>query len=326
MVKVSVIVPVYNVEKYLRRCLDSIMKQTYTDFEVICVNDCSQDNSQEILEEYQNKYPDKIRLCINEKNLGLGRSRERGIAISKGDYLLFIDSDDFVKTDYIATYMNEMEEHPCDIVVAGHIKATEEKERVYNVSDSDWSIVTYAIACTKLFRKSFITDNHLEFTDIRCGEDIYFSLSLFYHDVKYRVLDYAGYYYWFNQNSITGSMSWEKKHECFIANIFERYLENYNLSKISIEKQYIIEYAYISNMLNALITFGHGCGLKNMKDKYNFFINDLKQKFPNYKKNPYLRPFRAKGQSKKISVAVEVFLLFNRMYLDKVLFYIVSLV
>lgn len=84
MPKVSCIVPVYNVEKYLRRCLDSLLSQTITDYEIICVNDCSPDGSLAILEEYRKKYPDKLRILQNEENMGQGRSRARAILEAKG--------------------------------------------------------------------------------------------------------------------------------------------------------------------------------------------------------------------------------------------------
>ena len=98
MDKVTLIVPVYNVEKYLKRCIDSILNQSYKNIEIICVNDCSPDNSQEILNDYEKKQ--QIRVIINEKNMGLGKSRERALKESTGKYIMFIDSDDYIDTYY----------------------------------------------------------------------------------------------------------------------------------------------------------------------------------------------------------------------------------
>lgn len=85
--KVSVIVPVYNVEQYLARCLDSILAQTYHDYEIICVNDCSPDNSSAILSEYASKHPDRIKVITNEVNLGLGLSREKALEVACGEFV-----------------------------------------------------------------------------------------------------------------------------------------------------------------------------------------------------------------------------------------------
>ncbi len=96
--KFSLIVPVYNTEKYLKRCLDSIVKQTYKNFEVIAINDGSKDNSKEILAAYKDKMPLKI---IDQENHGLSYARNVGIKESTGDYLLFIDSDDYIESDLL---------------------------------------------------------------------------------------------------------------------------------------------------------------------------------------------------------------------------------
>ena len=85
---VSVIVPVYNVEKYLARCLDSLLNQTVDDYEIICVDDCGTDSSSEILLEYELKNPNKIQLVHNLHNIGLGPAREEGLKIAKGDYVM----------------------------------------------------------------------------------------------------------------------------------------------------------------------------------------------------------------------------------------------
>lgn len=106
MPMVSVIIPVYNVERYLARCLDSVLEQTYKNYEIICVNDSSPDNCKEILKRYERKYTDKIIVLHNEQNVGLRKTRERGIEASSGEYLMFIDSDDYIKKDFISQYIN----------------------------------------------------------------------------------------------------------------------------------------------------------------------------------------------------------------------------
>ena len=115
MDKVSIIIPVYNAEKYLRKCLDSVMSQDYGSYEVICVNDCSPDNSREILEEYRGKYPEKIVVLENEENMGQGRSRMRALKQASGEYFMFVDSDDYIAQDYISRFMSEVEKEPYDI-------------------------------------------------------------------------------------------------------------------------------------------------------------------------------------------------------------------
>ena len=94
--KVSVIVPVYNTEKYLRRCLDSLVNQTLDDIEIIIIDDKSPDNSALIIDEYKKKYDNKIKVIHNKTNKGIGYNRNIGIKKSSGKYIMFIDSDDYL--------------------------------------------------------------------------------------------------------------------------------------------------------------------------------------------------------------------------------------
>lgn len=326
MKKVSVIIPVYNVEKYLRRCLNSVLAQTYDDYEIICVNDKSPDNSDRILAQYVRKFPDKIRVYTNEENLGLGRTREKGLRHAEGEYVMFIDSDDYIRSDYIEVYVSAIEKDSYDMVIGGYIRDVEGRKKVHHVSDSIWSVITYPIACAKIFRKAFILDNNIEFSDIRCGEDIYFSLSLAYHNVRYKVIDYAGYYYYYNKKSITGSLDYSKNHEQFVASIYSRFMRNHDISRLDKNTRYAIEYSYIANMVNALITYDHGAGIKIMKQKYEYVMRELERKFPNYRENPYIGIWRPKGQTLKIRMGAGVAMLLNRVGLDRLMFYVIALV
>lgn len=323
--EISVIVPVYNVEQYLRRCLDSIMEQNFESYEIICVNDCSPDHSQDILDEYAAKYPERIRVLVNDRNMGLGKTRERGIAVAEGRYLMFIDSDDYIQSDYLRTYYDAMLREDKDIIIGGYTRDVDGKLTEHKVPDSQWSLVTYPIACAKLYKKAFLTEKKIAFSDIRCGEDIYFSMSLFYHGASYAVIDYAGYYYYFNRKSITGSMNYEKNHEEFVRSIFAQFMEHHDLSSIPEEKKRVIEYNYIANMVNALITYGHGGGVARMKKKYDFWMQDMKARFPDYRHNPYVGIGKPKGQTLKIRLGVGVTMGLHRLKLDRLLFYLIAL-
>lgn len=324
MCEVSIIVPVYNVEDFLARCLDSLVSQTFRSYEIICIDDASPDASNKILESYQQKYPNLIRVFHNKENLGLGLTRNVGLSQSRGKYILFVDSDDYVKQDYIESYHKEMESCSADIIVGGYIRKTQKGEKVHIMSQTIWSTVTYAIACAKMFKASFLKSNNLRFTDLKCGEDILFSLEAFYCNASFRVIDYAGYYYSYNQDSITGSMDYKKNHEQIMVNLFTHFLSTHDISLLSTQKKEIIEYVYLANMINALAVFNHGCGIRTMKRKYKFVIKDMKEKFPNYKKNSLVGITKPKGQTFKIRLGVGGFVLLSKVHLDRLLFYACS--
>ena len=114
----SIIIPVYNVEKYIEKCMASVMGQSFTDYEVIVVDDESPDNSMAVVERYAEEYPGKIRM-IRQKNTRQGGARNHGVRYAKGDYLLFVDSDDYVHPDMLKTVDERLKQQPCDIL-AGH--------------------------------------------------------------------------------------------------------------------------------------------------------------------------------------------------------------
>lgn len=129
MAKVSIIVPVYNVEKYLRKCLDSLINQTLKDIEIICVNDGSKDNSPKILEEYAKK--DNRIIVINQENAGLSVARNSGIDIAKGEYIGFVDSDDWVDLDFFEKLYYSATSNDTDIAVGGIIRVTGIKKKKF---------------------------------------------------------------------------------------------------------------------------------------------------------------------------------------------------
>ena len=121
MIKVSVIVPVYNTEKYLRRCLDSLVNQTLREIEIIIVNDASPDNSIEIMREYERKYKNKVVVIDLKVNVKQGGARNEGINIAKGEYIGFVDSDDWVDKEMYKELYNKAKENNADIVDSDYI-------------------------------------------------------------------------------------------------------------------------------------------------------------------------------------------------------------
>lgn len=321
--RASVIVPVYNVEKYINRCIDSLLSQSIDDYEIICVNDCSPDNSATILADYEEK--GLIRVISNTENLGQGRSRMKAVHEAKGDVILFVDSDDYVANDYIETFLCELEKAEYDVIIAGYTKDYDGKMVPVSVDDGPLTLVCYVLACCKAFRKKFLIDNHISFSEKRAGEDIYFNVSLFCSDAKVKVIDYNGYFYYFNQSSTTNSIRPDRAFEKVVAEMFELLDEKYDFSSMPKEKYYVVQYSYLANMINALITYGHGSGPKKMRTKYDYFISNLQKKFPDYKDNPYLKGKNLVGPTTRTKKGVSVVTRMMKCHLGWPLFWIISL-
>ena len=200
---ISVIVPVYNVEKYLEECLDSIQNQTYTDIEVILVNDGSTDNSKEICEEYC-KQDSRFKL-INQANQGQSVARNHGVAASTGEFIAFVDSDDIIRQDYLEVLIRYMSEE-VDIVES---QFTVHKKEFFNENykeinvifegDSEEAVkavpkhVLSVNPVTKLYRRSVV--EAVPYLEGLIFEDIYSGVGMLKYIRRIIKSDYTGYYY-----------------------------------------------------------------------------------------------------------------------------------
>lgn len=187
--KISVIVPIYNVEKYLPACIDSILQQTYKDMEIILVDDGSPDNCPQICDEYGKK-DERIRV-VHQKNKGLSGARNTGIDIAQGEYLIFVDSDDTVEPTMVEDLYTYAEEHNCAIVACGRnyvfedgqivCKITENKNRIYDFADAMQEMNTFTLfdmsAWAKIYKKDIFKD--IRFPEGKLSEDYYIMYKLF---------------------------------------------------------------------------------------------------------------------------------------------------
>ena len=260
MPKVSVVLPIYNVEKYLPKCIDSIINQTLKDIEIICVNDCSADGSENIIKEYIEK-DNRIKLINHKENQGLGYARNSGFNDSNSDYVAFIDSDDFVSNDYIEYLYNTALKYDADIVFTdniytindakGYIKPyyhnrLDKWNRIYkdncfegissfNVNKPEKENTPeypLAVAWNKLYKKKFLKNNKLLYSKVRLAEDIDMFYRILANNPKMYYNHNAKYYYLQRSTSLAGNISHTSKIPIAIlevfSNVFNYYKENKN--------------------------------------------------------------------------------------------------
>ena len=205
MPKISVIITVYNVEKYLSRCLDSVVNQTFKDLEIICVNDGSTDNSAEILDRYASK--DKRIIIINQKNGGLSAARNTGLRHASGQYIGFVDSDDWIDIDYYECLVGLAEKNNADIVMAGMRVVDQD-----NISDNTTPnmVTNNFVKKIKNLPNGGINDKllkselfqGLEFPVGRYYEDNVVLLKVMYYSKIVVFTNSVSYYYFMNQSGI----------------------------------------------------------------------------------------------------------------------------
>lgn len=212
----SVIVPIYNVERYLPRCIDSIIAQTYKNLEIILVDDGSIDKSGQIADFYQKK-DNRIKV-IHKNNGGLSDARNTGIDNATGDYIAFVDSDDFVEPDIYEKSMEKIKNTNSDVLVFEIARDySDKKSIIYKIEKEEVVDKTIAIiqlntfknidysACNKIFRKNLFT--RIRFPLNKKCEDVYTMYKIFYNANKIYLYPYVGYHYCMRQGSITSSCS-----------------------------------------------------------------------------------------------------------------------
>lgn len=240
MDKISIIIPCYNVQEYVDQCLESIISQSHKNLEIICINDGSTDNTLNILKQIQKK-DDRI-VLINQSNKGLSQTRNVGLDISTGDYVMFVDSDDWIAEELInVIFMREPDidlyccsynrvfknfNLPRDLNLSGKYKADRILKRLVGLTDEELSDPTQAdslvIACGKIYKAEIIRDNNIRFLETKLigTEDAFFNIeySAFCNNVL--IVNEPLYFYRrYNANSITSNHApdllskWKKLYE-----------------------------------------------------------------------------------------------------------------
>lgn len=291
--RLSVIIPVYNVEKYLARCIESVLLTDRADYEIIIVNDGSTDSSPDIARGYAEQYPALIRL-ISTPNGGLGHARNTGLDAATGDYVLFLDSDDRLSAGAMEEILN-MADWSFDICIFDHVSVTEDDKflKLNNGCDreGDFSLAEYPEllfqppnACVKLFRRSLFGAD-IRFPGRMWFEDLYTIPKLYLRAARIRYLPKVWYEYLMRAGSITNCASIGRNAEIITA--VNEVIGYYKAS--GLYEQYETQLEYMA-LYHELITSTTRVNLidpdSDLQDK---LLDDYTAKFPNYRQNPYVQ-------------------------------------
>lgn len=258
-VLISVIVPVYNVERYLNRCVDSLINQTYKNLEIILVDDGSTDNSPQICDDYENRY-ESVKV-IHKKNGGLSSARNAGIKQANGDYIGFVDSDDWVEADIYRTCKEMMQKYNCDIVdfkveFASDEGMSEKINSIESVALVKGSDIIYDYlyrgqtdkapfsVCRKLYRRKLF--DGISFPEGKINEDIVTNYKVLENADSILYINKVGYYYFQkNEKSITSGELKKKDFDLLAASrelcvMSEKYedVRTLRLAKIKLARSY----------------------------------------------------------------------------------------
>ena len=292
MAEISVIVPVYNVQKYLRKCLNSLVKQTFKDIEIIAVNDGSTDDSEEILKEYAEKYDNFS--YYNKENGGLSDARNFGLKHANGRYVAFVDSDDYVDRTMYEKMYNKALENNYDYVECDFYWVYPNKNRldrgIRYKNKNEMLLYGRVVAWNKLIKKDVITEL---FPKGLYFEDIEFFYKLIPNINDFAFVDEPLVYYVQRENSQSKEQSYKTAQ---IFNIFDNVFDYYRKHKIYDKYRRELEYSYSRILLCSSLK--RMCKIKDDVARnrlcYETWTN-LNTKFPDWKKNKLLKSNNGKN-------------------------------
>lgn len=324
MKKVTVIVPVYNSEEYISRCLESILNQTYQNFNILVVNDGSKDKSQEIINTYKEKYEDKI-ISIEQENKGVAKTRNEGIEKANGDYIMFVDNDDYLDKDYIETYINEIEKNDYDIVVGGFKRPNENGKIVkqLKLEDKEWCKFMIMTPWAKIYKKQYLIDNNIKFLETNLGEDNYFNLKALLMTNKIITLKYVGYNWFFNTKSVSNTRQKNIKQ----IELYELLNSSYNMVKDEelLKENYKIIETVLTKYIIWIISYStKGFSYKEISKEYDKIFKWLEERFPDYRKNKMISFTKPDGETLGARFMTKIFMICHNLNLGKLLTFLYS--
>ena len=308
MPKVSVIVPVYNVEKYLNKSLDSLVNQSLTDIEIILVNDGSTDNSLNIIKDYYKKYNNIIKYYTKE-NGGMSDARNYGMQKAKGEYISFVDSDDYIEHNMLYKMYNKAKEGNYDIVfcntnivypdktILKESELKEDKKSLTLADKNDLILNCYPVVWNKIYKKSFLDTVTFE-------SDGLFKKGVWFEDVRmlYKMIPYVTscgyvneYFYNYIQHPKSITYTYSKRLYDVLENL-DNIIDFYKSNNLYNDYKNVLEYIYVNYYFATFIKRLSKSKDKNIFNKgYITVKNKVNSTFPNYKENKYINKFSPKS-------------------------------
>lgn len=297
---ISVIIPVYNAENYLNRCIQSLISQTLDAIEFIFVNDCSTDTSLTILTKYQKKYPETIKVLSLPKNMRQGAARNAGIKIAQGEYIGFVDADDWVDQTMFEKLYQCAKENNYD-VVGCHNYVANASGKVITISRGNTVTQTGIIdeekrksllvnggnIWLKIYRRSLIIDNQIYFPENLSYEDNYFIPIVFLHCKSFGLVDEPLYYYYLSENSTVRTSNSNTQFQRF--KTLELLIEK--VKEIGVYEKYRVEFEYLEivlfylNTAKLCVVHYRPCNIEMLFNIRKY----IKENIPKYYKNIYYK-------------------------------------
>ena len=316
MHKVSVVVPVYNGKNFIKRCMDSVLNQSYKNIELVMVNDGSKDESLSIMKELSKGKENVV--IVDQKNGGVSSARNNGLDHSTGKFVTFVDVDDALKENAILNMVNSLKKDT-DIVIGG-LEIRKDDKVISRVvpEDNKWARLKYTSTQFKLYRRDFLIKNNILFEKkFDIGEDMLFFYKAMSNTTNIEVCERADYLNFKNDESVTANIN-KRKNMLDMYDVM-KYMYDNKLLKNYNEKENIFLYMKITT-LNVLLQI-NGFKISELKKLYNKNYDWVKSISANNKISLY----NQEGETSSINLIINLFIIFKKMHLLGLLIFILGI-
>ena len=293
--KVSIIVPTYNNERYIRKCLDSLIAQSYSNIEIIVINDGSCDGTKSIIEEFVLK--DHRIIFIDKENEGVSIARNIGISKATGYYLTFVDGDDYVGDNYIRDFVLKAREKDSDFIITGlkyvdivgNLLKEIVPDKYIRFKDEQWAFKLSLVAC-HLYKKSLFDDNDIRFYESKDVREEDIPISLYFSGVceKIDVLPASEYYYVQHSSSASHNLLGLKTYRLPYASLEEAIFKAFKKG-ICNSKEYFELFVFM--VLGKFAYLSKGASKRDLHELCDFIYHIVNTYFKDYRKNHLLKLF-----------------------------------
>ena len=292
--KLSIVIPIYNVEKYLAKCLDSVIYPNLPDYEIIGVNDGSTDSSGEILADYVRRYPALVR-AVTQENGGLGCARNSGLAVAKGEYVQFLDSDDTLLDGAVREIL-ALTEKGMDVCLFDLVGVDEQGRQISYTKGSRWAgpftlsehpeqLLHIPHACNKFFRRELFERTGLRFPGRLWFEDIATTPKLLLNAERICYVEKPWYRYLQRQGSILNNPNTKRNLE--IIEAVDTTLDYFRVRGVF--EQYRDQLCYMTAFHQLIVTSVRVNQIDPKSEVLSILRDNFVEKFPDYSENPYFR-------------------------------------
>lgn len=306
---VSVIIPIYNGEKYIERCLNSVKQQKNMLLEVVAVNDGSTDQSLELLEEYRRRNKEELSIVIvNQKNAGQGQARNTGIQHSSGEFIVFLDQDDTLAEDVFSIMLQDIIEKKADIIIGGYQRVTENGKikRTVKLKQTEWARYQVVAPWGKIYRSKFLKEHNIKFMQTVLGEDIFFMISEYVHFPKVIISDLICYHWTDNEKSVSNTIHKKISGETSVLHLFHELERIPGMSELKKDKMY--EYFLLKTAVWDILYTAAQNVYEDVARNNREIWTWMGKHYPDYAKNPYLAFHKPAGEKIWIRAAVCIYI------------------